>query len=95
MHMQVHNRNYLRLYLNETSFSDFTTNRNLFQPHQQNSLNVLGGADRNRTGVLTAIQKLQQLHYYLVDTISWLPRFCQSSHPFSQQTIVVLHYLLP
>ena len=66
MHMQVHNRNYLRLYLNETSFSDITTNRILLQPHQQNSLNVLGGADRNRTGVLTAIQKHQQFHYYLV-----------------------------
>ena len=93
--MQVHNRYYLRLYLIETSFSDITTNRILLQPHQQNSLNVLGGADRNRTGVLPAIQKLQQFHYYLVDTISWLPKFCQSNHRVSQQIIVVYHFQLP
>ena len=95
MHMRVCNHCCLRLRLIETSFSDITTNRILLQPHQQNSLNVLGGADRNRTGVLPAIQKLQQLQYYLVRTISWLPKSYQSNHLFSQQTIEVPHYLLP
>ena len=95
MHMRVYNRYYLRLCLIETSFSDITTNRILLQPHQQNSLNVLGGADRNRTGVLPAIQKLQQLQYYLVRTISWLPKFYQSNHLFSQQIIGDVHFRLP
>ena len=95
MHMRVCNHCCLRLRLIETSFSDITTNRILLQPHQQNSLNVLGGADRNRTGVLPAIQKLQQLQYYLVHTISWLPKFCQSNHLVSQQTIVDVHFRLP
>ena len=93
--MRVYNRYYLRLCLIETSFSDITTNRILLQPHQQNSLNVLGGADRNRTGVLPAIQKLQQLQYYLVRTISWLPISYQSNHLVSPQTIAGVHFRLP
>ena len=93
--MQVYNRYYLRLCLIETSFSDITTNRILLQPHQQNSLNVLGGADRNRTGVLPAIQKLQQIQYYLVRTISWLPISYKSNHLVSPQTIAGVHFRLP
>ena len=121
MHMQVHNRYYLRLYLIETSFSDLTTNRILLQPHQRITSRIpryitadiithhinkaikvifpnfsicsFGGADGNRTHVLTAIQKLQQSQYYLVHIIPWPSKFYQSNYYDVQQIIEEHHYL--